>query len=297
MDSTRYPRFRFCHFHNMKTPLWLLLLSFFLQGCRRPASSSNTTEENWVYFPYAKEGAQAFNFVNAGLFESISKAPRSLAVLCLTFKLPDQYGLPTNTEHEAAVVVEDQIDRQAALSKDWFVGRVTISSQRHFYVYTHQEPTVWEGFAAKLAKDSGYEITVSFRDDPQHEGYLKDLYPNEDDWQVIGDSNIISALAKEGDNGAASRTIEHWLCFPDQASAEPFIAWAQQDRFFLDPKLTRLNEKGGYAVKLTHHGTIKLADITSHTVALRRKAAEHGGQYDGWETEVRASASKSDAIE
>ena len=143
VDSRRCPRFDFYHVQNMKTPLWLLLLSFFLPGCRRPTSSSHSSEENWVYFPYAKQGTQASNFVNVGLFESISKAPRSLAVLSLTFKMPDQHGQPTDVEHEAAVDVEDQIDSQAARSKDWFVGRITLSSQRHFYVYTHQEPAAW----------------------------------------------------------------------------------------------------------------------------------------------------------
>ena len=251
-------------------------------------------QDHWVHFPYSTDGAQAFNFLNVGLFESIGKAPRLLAVLSLTYKSPNEHGLPTDAEFQPAVDIEDKIDNQATQSNDWFVGRVTVSSKRHFYVYTHQEPAVWERFAAQLAKDSGYEITTSFRDDPQHEGYLKELYPTEDDWQVIGDSNIILALAKEGDDGSASRTIEHWVYFPTQASAEPFVDWAQKDRFTLDPEQTRQNAEGQYAVKLTHTGTVKLADITSHTIALRRKAAKFGGEYDGWETKVQASKPKSD---
>jgi hypothetical protein len=31
---------------------------------------------------------------------------------------------------------------------------------------------------------------------------------------------------------------------------------------------------------------MRLNDITSHTLALRRKAVEYGGDYDGWETPV-----------
>jgi hypothetical protein len=45
-------------------------------------------------------------------------------------------------------------------------------------------------------------------------------------------------------------------------------------------------DDGKFRVRFSNEGTLRLPDITSHTIALRRKASELGGDYDGWETPV-----------
>jgi hypothetical protein len=127
------------------------------------------------------------------------------------------------------------------------------------------------------------------KSDDSHSGYWQGLFPTDDDWQVIQDLEVIEALQKEGDDGAASRCIDHWAFFPSQPAAEQFSRWAQERGY--SSFTTEIAEGGSFHVRFSHEGTVKLPDITSHTIALRRKAAELGGNYDGWETPVcKASA-------
>jgi hypothetical protein len=39
-------------------------------------------------------------------------------------------------------------------------------------------------------------------------------------------------------------------------------------------------------VRLQHVGAATIESVSRRTIALRRKAEEHGGKYDGWETPV-----------
>ena len=55
-------------------------------------------------------------------------------------------------------------------------------------------------------------------------------------------------------------------------------------------------DDGKFRVRFAHKGTLRLPDITSHTIALRRKASELGGDYDGWETPVCKHRAKEGAI-
>ena len=50
----------------------------------------------------------------------------------------------------------------------------------------------------------------------------------------------------------------------------------------------RLTYKAPYCVRLYHVGPVQSGYVSSHTLAPQRKAAELGGNYDGWETQVLA---------
>ncbi|MBB5036520.1 hypothetical protein HNQ64_000754 [Prosthecobacter dejongeii] len=44
--------------------------------------------------------------------------------------------------------------------------------------------------------------------------------------------------------------------------------------------------RGGSCVRVSHHGTIKIGDISSHSIELGRQAKKLGGSYDGWEAPI-----------
>jgi len=102
--------------------------------------------------------------------------------------------------------------------------------------------------------------------------------------QVISDLEVLKVLWKEGDKGTASRQIDHWAYFPSSAAAQQFSQWVQARGYRLDQVDTTDDEK--FCVRFFHVGTCELAEISSHTLALRRSASELGGEYDGWETSV-----------
>jgi len=242
--------------------------------------------DQWQFFPCSMGDDQAFIFVDEGAHETISEAPETLVRVRLTYKDPNPNGLPKNFEFEAVSKVEDKIQNFSESNGSWYVGRITVAGCRYFYVYTRILESSWKQFVSSLSDGSGYELKVSFRDDPEHKGYWDELYPTEDDWQVIGDLRVIERLEKDGDDGSKVRKVDHWAYFEDQTTAQPFIDWAVKDRFLFESEHSHITDEGKYCVRLIHHGTIKIGDISSHTIALRRKASEFGGEYDGWETEI-----------
>lgn len=249
-------------------------------------NTSTNVPEEWRFFPCSMGDDQAFIYLNVGLQEKINGAPSSLAKIKVTYKTPKPNGLPTNDEFEPVKQIEDWIDDYSKDAGDWYVGRATVAGCRHFYIYTGRDESSWNDFVARLRIDSGYEIGLFLRDDPEHLGYRDDLYPTADDWQVISDLQVIENLESHGDEGSESRKVDHWIYLPDKATAMKFVTWAENDRFTEEPEFSHETDDGKYCVRLFHHGTIKIGDISSHTIALRRKAAEYGGDYDGWETPI-----------
>jgi hypothetical protein len=242
--------------------------------------------DQWHYFPCAIGEDQAFIYVNAALRDSIGQAPALLARLRLIYKAPRDNGLPTADEFEAVSEIEDRIDEFARSGGDWYVGRVTMAGQRRFYVYTSRAEDAWNDFLKELTSDSGYEIKLEMRDDSRHLGYFEELYPTEDDWQVIKDLQVIEQLEKHGDDGSVSRKVDHWIYFPDKESSVDFVRWAEEAGFVEEAEYSGQREDGQYCVRLYHHASVTVGEITRHTIALGGKAREHGGEYDGWETEI-----------
>lgn len=245
--------------------------------------------DNWEFFPCAMGEDRAYIFIDLGIADSIDKAPTLNVRIVLTYKAPRPDGLPTNEEFNPVSAIEDHIKDFSDLAEDWYVGRVTVSGRRYFYVYTNRDQQSWQEFVATLSAETGYEIKTDFREDANHSAYFDDLYPTPDDWQVIKDQQVIEELNRHGDDGTAVRKVDHWIYFDDKEKLRNFLKWANSDRFTYEPENSHKTDDGRFCVRLFHEGTIRLADITSHTIALRRKAEELGGKYDGWETPVMTS--------
>jgi hypothetical protein len=64
------------------------------------------------------------------------------------------------------------------------------------------------------------------------------------------------------------------------------VSSAQADGFTHDAKHSHRADDGTCCVRLHHFGPASLESVSGRTIALRRKAREFGGQYDGWETPV-----------
>lgn len=241
--------------------------------------------DEWHFFPCSMGDDQAFIFLNTGIADAIDSAPGSLVTLRLAVKAPRD-GLPTSEEFEPVTNIEDRIEAFSRNNNDWYVGRVTVGGYRIFYVYTSRDEPTWMNFVEELGGATGYDIRSTYRDDPEHKGYRDDLYPTDDDWQVIKDLQVIENLESDGDDGSQSRKIDHWVYFDEETAAKEFVLWAENNRFTRDPEHSHETDDGRYCVRLFHHGTIRIGDISSHTIALSRKAAEYGGDYDGWETPI-----------
>jgi hypothetical protein len=241
--------------------------------------------EQWLFFPCQMGERRAFIFYDHGISESIdSVAPRQLLKVKLRFKEPKSDGLPAGTEFDKLTALEDDLGVLVQQHESLYVGRATVDGHRYFFVYTPDSENVWSPKLRALGDKHGYELEFWVEADDEHNGYWKELFPTPDDWQVIKDLRVMDALKGEGDDGTASRCIEHWAFFPSSFDADKFSEWARKQGY--QSSTVEMTEDGKFLVRLSHDGTIRLEDITSHTIRLRRKATELDGDYDGWETEV-----------
>jgi hypothetical protein len=246
--------------------------------------------DHWNFFPCQMGEHRASIFYDHGIRDSIDAiAPPQLLKMRVAFKQPRPDGMPGNEEFQRLSALEDGLEALVRGSQNLYVGRVTVDGHRHFYIYTSDSEEAWRLRIEALGAGHSYALEFVLKLDEQREGYWQELFPTDDDWQVIQDLKVIDALEKEGDDGIASRHIDHWAFFPSQAAADQFSNWVRERGYAFDSSDTI--EDGKFRVRFGHEGTVQLPDITSHTISLRRKASELGGDYDGWETPVcKASA-------
>lgn len=240
--------------------------------------------DQWIFYPCQMGGQRASIFYDHGIRESINNiAPPHLLNIRVAFKAPRSDGMPANEEFEALNAFEDDLRMVAQQHESIFVGRVTVDGNRHFYIYTPDAEEDWSERVDMLRARHKYAVAWAHKRDERRNGYWKELYPTEDDWQVIQDLGVIEALRKGGDNGRASRQIDHWAFFPSRALAEEYSDWLRERGYTLDGIE---DDDDRISVRFKHYGTTRLEDISSHTISLQRKARELGGNYDGWETPV-----------
>lgn len=244
--------------------------------------------DQWEYFPCAMGDHTAFIFVDVGIHDIIHEAPTTACKVRLKYRHTHPNGLPTNDDFEPVKQIEDRLEAFASAAKDWYVGRVTVDGHRQFHCFTSRDEAVWRDEVRKLADEYGFEMTVWCEEDAEHNAYLRDLYPTQDDWRVITDMRVIDGAKESGDDNSKPRQIDHWIYFENEAAAQPFIEWTKQEEgFTFQPEYSEADQEGGrYCVRVCHQGTLMLNDLTHHTLALMRKATELGGKYDGWETPI-----------
>ena len=241
--------------------------------------------DQWIFFPCQMGEHRASIFYDHGIRDTIdSIAPPHLLKVRVAFKQPRPDGMPANEEFQSLTSLEDSLQALVQQHESLYVGRVTVDGHRHFYIYTPDSEQAWSTRLRKLEASLGYAVSSAFQPDDSRDGYWKELFPTADDWQVIKDLDVIEVLKKEGDDGTASRQIDHWAYFPSHDTAEQFVQWLRERGYDVDG--SDAADDGKLCVRFRHEGTVRLTDITSHTIALKRRASELGGDYDGWETPV-----------
>ena len=244
--------------------------------------------DQWIFFPCQIGEHRASILFDHGIRDSIDEAPRLFLKVRAAFKSPRPDGLPTSEEFQQLSKLEDALQALVQEKKSIYVGRVAVEGHHHFYIYTAESEAVWSLGLDRLGAQHDYPLGYVLKADESHDGYWKELFPTDDDWQVIQDLRVIETLEKEGDDGSASRCIDHLAYFPSYPAAQEFSEWAKGQgygSFSIEGA-----DDNKFRVRFSHEGSVRLDDISSHTIALRRKASELEGDYDGWETPICKSS-------
>lgn len=238
---------------------------------------------------------RAFIFADVGIKDQLSEqAPEKLVKVRLDYKAPTENGLPTEQEFEPAKAIEDELQEYVDGRSDFYVGRITVSGQRHFFIYV-KNGEGYEKRVAEIGHNHGYDLKYAAIEDSGHSQYWDYLCPTDSDWQIIKDMRVLEALKNDGDDHSIERHVDHWIYFDDPNTAKQYQDWAVE--FGLEEARPIEFVEGRHEVRLKHHGTMLLADISGVTIPLALKAKEMGGDYDGWETPVMRSSQQADAAD
>ena len=241
--------------------------------------------DKWLYYFCRMEDHYAFVSYDEGVSETINQvAPAQLLRLRLRFKHPRENGFPSSEEHPILNALEEGLQDLAREHGALFVGEFSVAGERQFHVYTSDSQESWSPRLQALGQRHGYELEFSVKPDKNRDGYWKDLYPTEEDRHMVGDLRVIAGLREEGDNTDARRRVDHWAYFSSDSAAARFCQWAQESGY--DLEACGKGEGERYGVRVFHEASMHWQDITFHTIRVRHKTVELGGDYDGWETEV-----------
>lgn len=248
----------------------------------------------WESYICQIDGHPASILVDVGLAAALEEIDGD-TLLRLTLLLKDARpdGLSSAEEYDRLIAVEDAITPILEGAGAIYAGRVTTAGRRTFYVYGEAA----ELDLARLRREVqllGYELAIVRESDPDRRGYRQDLYPTPEEWAAIRDQKVFEVLRENGDALEAARTVVHFAYFPDRAGADGFARWAATEGLSTAgieesaEASADEDDERRVSVVLTGVATPRPGAFTELTNALRRAAEAHGGEYDGWETEVVA---------
>ncbi|MFK8017817.1 MAG: DUF695 domain-containing protein [Gammaproteobacteria bacterium] len=252
--------------------------------------------DHWEVFPCQIGDHNAFVAYDQGLSETIDGlTPTSLLKIKATLRAPTDQGMPQKTELDQLGVLEDALEAQVREYEGVPVGRVTVAGLRIFYYYVDLCDADAQTMVEAFARETGYELRHTIREDSVREGYWQDLYPSEDERQVAGDMRTIDQLRVRGDDLSVERRLDHWAYFSSTDDMDAFVTWLSEAKFEVNSAQAvnpadSVDASHSHRVQFYHLLAPTLANVSDVTVALSAKARELNGAYDGWETSVQDEA-------
>ena len=242
--------------------------------------------DRWESFPCTIGHSPGFISFDLGVREEFEKlAHGHLACYRVSLQAPDERGLPHGDEFARLNAIEDAL--VAAMRGDGIqVGRVTAGGFRYFHFYTSLAEAAAGTLARRMGAEHGYDIALRYEHDPERRVYRDELFPTEDDWQVIQDMRVQESLRSQGDDLTQPREIQHWAFFASGEDRDRFVAAAGGGFAGIECYTSPGATPGEFAVTLRHVGLPDYRSMNAYTLRLNRAAIEANGNYDGWETVV-----------
>lgn len=235
--------------------------------------------ENWNFYALRVDDNPASNCVDLGV---AGAAPISgfdtLSYISVEMNNPRDDGLSSGEELEALGAIEDNLLRLVrGSSKVVYVGRSTHNGTRDFYLYTQGD--VLQPVVESLVKEfPSYSMVFGSQPDPDWGVYWRFLYPSPDDFQRMGNRDVLDQLLAHGDAPGLPREIDHFALFEAAGAVQGFVKSLQGTA--IGEVNVETDPEGVTTVSFKTFGS--LSDIDEVTIALMRAAEAHDGTYDGW---------------
>ena len=255
--------------------------------------------ENWDFYPCRVEGEPASIMVNLGL---AAEAPLENLPDCVWLHVmmrhPRADGLSSQEEFDRLCEIGDALDDAVAESAQQvkYVGRCTSAGRRDFYAYAESGLVAESLLSSVMTPFAEYEFVTGFQADPEWRLYRDFLYPAPPSLQLINNRRVLDVLQQRGDDLSTPRPVRHFVYFSDSQQAAAFSQAAGENGFGIvsqqpeqTPAVDPTEDDGRHAVILERIDAVDDVTINNVVLELLELANSHAGDYDGWETEVRAS--------
>lgn len=243
--------------------------------------------DHWENFSCTMAGKPAFISYDHGISKEFEQLRHTnFAGFRVSLQDPKEDGLPVADGFAKLNEVEDFLCASFGAEQGVQIGRITTNGYRYFYFYTSREQPRCEEMVAEASKFHGHQIDLIYEPDLERLRYWDELYPTEDDWQVIKDMRVHELLKEKGDSLTTHRLIDHWAYFDSCDQREAFVNSVKLE--FEHIELGEIQNEEGirYSVRLSHTGLPDYRSMNTITLKLARASRHHGGNYDGWETMV-----------
>lgn len=251
--------------------------------------SAYSQPENWdIYLAGYDDGAGSTTLN----MELINTAPKKelpyIVITGVTYTKCDEYGFAEPKELENLYEISDKV-REAVtkVTKNEVAGTFMHQCERLEYIYVADTLMIRQRLDELYRKKYGaYKYYLNIKVDASWETYREFLYPNEETLEYMSNEKILEQLELAGDKLTQPRQIEHWLYFPTDKDRAVFSTYAKAEKFKIESS-ERVEETSlPYQLHLSRVDKIDAESINTLTLALRRKARECNGDYDGWNTVV-----------
>lgn len=247
--------------------------------------------DKWeMYFAPIDEDPAAI-LVDLGIAETVPDSDRpKLLWVWLHMKSPDDNGFASEEEESLLTEIEDAfIDAVELTSNAVLVGRVTTCGRREFYFYSRSDEGFEDTIAEAMENFEQYEFETGSHDDEDWEQYQNVLFPGPEDQQQIFNRQVIDRLAESGDPLTKPRPVDHFANFPSAANRSDFVKAisATGNYIVIDEDFDDEDEaEMPYGVSLQRVSAVDWDTIEDITIELFEMAQEHGGEYEGWGSQV-----------
>lgn len=241
--------------------------------------------DRWTFYFDEQAERPASIYVDIGIVSTVPLAEYGhFACLHLKLRYPSADGLSLRQEFDDLMALEDRVIPELEAGGGMVhVGRRTGDGYRDFHLFVTDPDAFEPRVGAAMRSFPDYAFQTSVRADPQWRVYLDTLYPSPEDFQRIGNREVLASLERAGDDHDEVRPIDHAAKFSDAASLASFRVDVERLGFAVTSQST--DEDGALWLDFTRDD--RPSEINEVALPLYRAALALGGQYDGWGCEVR----------
>lgn len=233
----------------------------------------------WNFYALLVDDQPASIFVDLGIANDAPlTAFPNMAYLRVRMNSPRPDGLSSQEEYNTLIEIEERVEQAIKRSgQSLYVGRNTSSGNRDFYFYT-RDASIEYTLREIMENWPDYAFQTGERVDADWSTYWRFLYPSPEDFQRMGNRDVIDQLLKNGDHIDIPRKIDHLAIFTTPHGRDAFAQHLKNKGY----AISDTTDVDDNQFQIAFDKVDRPDQIDDVTIDLYRNAQQNGGEYDGW---------------